>query len=376
MQIAVTIVLVTGSIALGRAFVTLLRVDNGFDVRAIVSMSVSLAGAGIDEGAVGDYYRRVTERVRSIPGVTSVSATESLPLDVESYAGSSFNVDRTGTPTLGLTIRVAPGYFSTIGARLIAGREFTADDQVQRGRLVIVNEEFARKFGDPGALVGRQLTSERWPPAQIIGVVRGSRDAGPAHAPPPQVFFSTGAARQLAIVARVSGRARDRIGIIRDAVQSVDRRVPVFNVKTMDERLDTVLAQPRFYTMAAIFFGGLAVLLAVIGVYGIVSYAVVQRMREMGIRLALGATPLRLRAWLLRSTLVTVGIGTAAGIGGAVVFRRYLQSLVHGADAPLLSTTLVAVAFTTLVAAAAIWTATRQVARLDIADVLRAEGAD
>jgi ABC-type antimicrobial peptide transport system permease subunit len=128
--------------------------------------------------------------------------------------------------------------------------------------------------------------------------------------------------------------------------------------------------------MAAIFFGGLAVLLAVIGVYGIVSYAVVQRLREMGIRLALGATPLRLRAWLLRSTLVTVGIGTAAGIAGAVVFRRYLQSLVHGADAPLLSTTLVAVAFTTLVAAAAIWTATRQVARLDIADVLRAESAD
>jgi putative ABC transport system permease protein len=174
-------------------------------------------------------------------------------------------------------------------------------------------------------------------------------------------------------VVRVSGNARDRLAPIRDAVQSVDPNVPVFSVKTMVDRLDEAVARPKFYATAVVFFGGLALLLAVIGVYGVVSYAVVQRTREMGIRLALGITPLRLRAVVLRQGFITVALGVVPGVWGAAVGGRYLETLVRGADAGMVPTSAVAVAITAATAGLAMWSATRHIARLDIADVLRAE---
>lgn len=159
-------------------------------------------------------------------------------------------------------------------------------------------------------------------------------------------------------------------------VQSVDPKVPVFDVKTMDERLSAALARPKFYTTAVVFFGGLALLLAVIGVYGVLSYSVVQRTREMGIRLALGTTPARLRANVLGQTFVIVVVGATIGILVATGAGRFLEGLVQGANAGMISSSAVAIGVTTAVAATAIWLATRHINRLDIADVLRAESAD
>ena len=144
----------------------------------------------------------------------------------------------------------------------------------------------------------------------------------------------------------------------------------------MDERLDTTLARPQFYSTAVAFFGGLGLLLAIIGVYGVTSYSVLQRTREMGIRLALGTTPGRLRATMLRQSSLTIALGALAGLAMAIGFGRYLQSLVRGADSAIIATSTFAVLVTALVAAAATWSATRHIARLDIGDVLRAECAD
>jgi ABC-type antimicrobial peptide transport system permease subunit len=144
----------------------------------------------------------------------------------------------------------------------------------------------------------------------------------------------------------------------------------------MDERLDATLARPKFYATAVVFFGGLALFLAIIGVYGVISYSVQQRTREMGIRLALGTTPGRLRAAMLGQATLTIGVGAAAGIGMALGFGRYLQTLVQGAGAALILTSALAVIVTAVVAMAAIWSATRRIARLDITDVLRAECAE
>ena len=119
--------------------------------------------------------------------------------------------------------------------------------------------------------------------------------------------------------------------------------MPVFDVRTMDERLDTTLARPQFYSTAVAFFGGLGLLLAIIGVYGVTSYSVLQRTREMGIRLALGTTPGRLRATMLRQSSLTIGLGALAGLAMAVGFGRYLQSLVQGADSAIVATSIVAV---------------------------------
>ena len=376
-QVVVTIALLTGSIALGRAFLTLLNIDSGFEVRSIATMSVSLAGTGYEEsGRAWPYLGEVLDRVRAVPGVISASGTETLPLNIDGFMAARFNVDGTGPAPLTSVVLVAPGFFDTIGSAVIAGREFASKDLNTTEPVAVVNEEFARLHGAPAALIGRSLTAERWPTLRIVGVVRGMRYAGPSYEPRPQIFRVSRSPRALTIVARVNGHAGDRIAIIHDAVRSVDPKVPVYDVKTMDEWLDATLARPKFYATVLIFFGGLGLLLAIVGVYGVSSYAVLQRTREMGIRLALGTTPARLRTAMLRQASLVIGIAAASGVGVALGFGKYLQSLVQGAHEGLLSTSMLAVALTSVVAGAAIWSATRHIARLDITDVLRAECAD
>jgi predicted permease len=375
-QIAITIVLLTGSIALGRAFVTLLDIDNGFDVQSIASMSISLTGTGYEGEARRAYYQDVMRRVREVPGVTAASATESLPLHVDTFSGFAFQLDHAGPKsTLTHLARIAPDFCKAIRCAVIAGREFTDEDLGSNERVAVVSDEFARQFGESAAAVGRHLTAERWPSIRIIGVTKGVRPYGPAHSPQPTVYLPSRAPDELTLVIAVAGAARDRIGVIREAVQAVDPRVPVFNIRTMDERLDAVLARPRFYTTTLIFFGGLALLLAVIGLYGIVSYGVQQRTREMGIRLALGTTPGRLRGAVLRQTFSIIAAGAVAGALLTALFGRYLQSLVHGALSSA-DTVALSVALLALTATCAVWSATRHIARLDIAAVLRVDSAE
>ena len=376
-QIATTIILLTGSMALGRAFMGLLWTNNGYELDSVATLKVSLAGTGNEQTQrASSYYDQVFTRLQGLPLVISASATESLPLSVEGGMATRFTVDRTGEPTLAPIIPVAPGYFRTIGTEVLFGREFGPDDLTSPELRVVVTEEFARRFGSPSAAVGRSITAGTWPSRRIVGVVRGIRYAGPMFEPGPLVFWLSRSPRASTVVVRVNGSARSQIAAIRDTVQSVDPKVPVFDVMTMDERLSVALARPKFYTTAVLFFGGLALLLAVIGVYGILSYSVAQRTREMGIRLALGTTPARLRASVLRQTSVIVAVGATIGILASTGAARFLDGLVHGADAGMFSSSAVAIAVTIAVAASTIWLATRHINRLDIADVLRAEAAD
>jgi ABC-type antimicrobial peptide transport system permease subunit len=182
----------------------------------------------------------------------------------------------------------------------------------------------------------------------------------------PGSFFST-------FVVRVNGRAEDHLAAIRDTIQSVDPQVPVFEVKTMQQRLDEVFTSPEFYRTAVRIFAGFAVLLAVIGIYGIVSYAVAERTQEMGVRMALGTTPVRLRGMLLRQGLLMVVAGAVPGIAGAQFTGRFLASLMDGAKPIGMGTSAALVLFFALIVSASIWSATRRIARFDIIAILRSE---
>ena len=171
----------------------------------------------------------------------------------------------------------------------------------------------------------------------------------------------------------VNGRADDYLTEVRDVIQSVDPQVPVFGVKTMGQRLEEVFAVPKFYRSALWFFAGFALLLAVTGIYGIVSYAVVQRTQEMGVRLALGTTPFRLRSVLLRQGLLTVMAGAIFGMVGAQVSGRFLGTLIDKAEPVGLGTSAGLILFLALVASTSIWSATRRIGRFDITAILRAE---
>ena len=215
------------------------------------------------------------------------------------------------------------------------------------------------------------VTGARAEPRRIVGVVRSMRDSGPLYPPHPQLFLPSRTPRQLTFVVKISGPAWERLAAVRDALASVDPKVPVYNVKTMDERLDETLARPRFYAIAVLFFGGLALFLSVIGVYGVVSYACGERLRELGIRLALGTTPGRLRGSLVGRVVLLVAAGAAAGGAIAAAGGRQLHNLIPGSDTTMATMIAVAVAGTLVVAVLATWAATRRVASLDIMNALR-----
>ncbi|SPE36954.1 conserved membrane hypothetical protein [Candidatus Sulfopaludibacter sp. SbA6] len=377
-QVMLTIILFTASVSVGRAFVRLMQTDRGFNVLGLVTVNVSLGGTTqqLTQRQL-PYFEEVLARVRRLAGVRSASATEFLPLYATGFLGGPVGLDGRPAKRGAMVVPVLSGYLQTMGGRMLAGRDLTDADVHSGARVAVISEHFAAEFGGPAEVLGRQVTQGSRSLYKIIGVVQGmdyetdpsaTSDRNqiffPSHS--PGGFFST-------FVVRVNGRAEDRLAMVRDAIRSVDPQVPVFGVKTMAQRLAATFARPRFYSTAVQFFAAFALLLAVIGIYGIVSYAVVQRTHEMGIRMALGTTPVRLRAILLRRGLLTVAAGAIPGVAGALLSGRFLESLIEGARSVDLATSTFSVLIIALVASTSIWAATRRIAGLDIMTILRTE---
>jgi predicted permease len=378
-QVAVAIVLLAASLSAGRAFFDLARIDRGFDARRLVTVNVSLEGtARQSAGSRLAYFQQALARIRRLPGVQSASATEFLPLHATDFIGGRFRVDGQLAQEAATVIPVLPDYFRTMGGRMLWGREFTDAEMRADAHVAVVNERFAAQFGRPSEAIGREISIGRRPPARIVGVATGMdylRDGLATGANFNQIFLASLAPGGFfsSFVARVNGRPEDRLAMVRDAIQATDPSIPVFGVKTMEQRLAEAMARPRFYGAATAAFAAFALLLAAIGVYGLVSRAVAQRTREMGVRLALGATPARLRSRLLGRTLWTVALGAGAGIVAAAAGGRLMENFVEGskaADAGIYAVTTLVIA---AVAAAGVWAATRPIARLDVAEILRAE---
>jgi putative ABC transport system permease protein len=375
-QVMLTIVLLTASVSVARAFVHLLRTDRGFNVKGMVTVSVSLEGTTHDlKGKQLPYFQETLDRIRRIPGVRSASATEFLPLDATGFIGGRFGLDGRPAERSSTMIPVLADYFTTMRGRILYGREFTDAEVRSDADVAVVNERFASEFGSPVDVLDHQLTLGKDTPWKIIGVVKGmdymidTMDTADAN----EVFVPSDSPRGATFVARVDGRAEDLLPAIRDTIRSVDPQVPVFGVKTMEQRLADTLVRPRFYRTAVLSFAAFALLLAVIGIYGVVSYAVAKRIREMGVRLVLGATPFRLRETLLRQALIPVAAGAISGIAGAMITGRFLESLVDGAKSVDFGTFILSILCITLIASASIWAGSRRIARLDILEILRSE---
>jgi putative ABC transport system permease protein len=376
-QVAMTIILLTASLSIGRAFFQLMAADRGYNARGIVTVNVSLDGTSRQTNEQRlHYFEEVLARIRNLHGVRSASATEFLPLYATGFGGGSFGVDGRRASRGATMVPTLEDYFQTMGGRILEGREFTGAEVAVGSRVAVVNERFAAEFGGPREVLGRRLTIGGEIPWKIIGVARGMEfetDSSLANsnqvfvpAASPGSFFST-------FVARVDGRAEDHLTTIREAIRSVDPYVPVFGVKTMEQRLADFFIRPRAYRTAVWMFAGLAVLLALIGIYGVVSYSVAERTQEMGLRMALGATPARVRGMLLTQSLPVIAVGAVLGVVGASAVGNSLGSLIPEAMPVGLATSMALAISLSAAAAITIWSATRRIPELDIMRMLRAE---
>jgi putative ABC transport system permease protein len=340
-EVALSLVLLVGAGLLIRSFAKLNQVDPGFNPEQVLTMGVSLLPNKYPEDQqVAAFYSQVLERSATVPGVISVSATTGLPVSGTDTT-DFFAIE--GQPPIAKEERplceywvVTPRYFQSMGIPLLAGRDFSETDTKQSPNVVVINDEFRRRhFGSENPLGHRlQLQGQERDPFLIVGVVGDTRNHGleeqpraAAYVPFLQDPLSKDLARSLTIVARTKSDPGAVAGSLRAVVTSMDKSVPVYAVKPMTEYLRDSLSRRRFSMVLLSTFSGVALVLAALGIYGVISYGVIQRTHEMGIRMALGAQRRDVLKLVLRQAMIVVLVGVGIGLLGSWALTRLMKSL-------------------------------------------------
>jgi putative ABC transport system permease protein len=374
-QAVVTLVLLASSITMGRTFLKIIGTDLGFRPESALTMRVSLQGTKHRSGpAQWKYYKEALERLRSVPGVTEAGAVGYLPLAFNVYMSNAFKFDSGQTIEAVVTNGATEGYFQAIGTNLLAGRDFRSGDGSGSDRVVIVNEAFARKTELGSSVVGRRITAP-WSktPYLIAGVVETSRAFGPSQPGAPMIYWPVQEepSANLTLVARTTGDPETFLTRCRDAVKSLDPEVPIFDIRTLEQRLTEIIARPRFFTTATVFLAAIAFFLAAVGTFGSAAQSVAQRSREIGIRLALGGSHTRVRTMLLRENIAPTILGSLAGVVVAAGCGRYLQHVIDNTEAIEPSSYATAASLLLLCALLATWRATARIMEIQPADSVR-----
>jgi predicted permease len=383
-EIALAIILLAGAGLLIRSFARLQQIDTGFNTHNLLTMQVSLPRAryaGPPEVAEG--VRQLSESIRRIPGITAASAVSALPLGGGGlYLGRVFL--REGQPeppstqdTPAQWSVVGPDYFRTLGIPIVQGRVFTDRDTKDSKPVVVISPRMAQQLFPNQNPLGQRIRSWRdeIKYREIVGVVadlryfgRGEDVGNNVYVPHTQDTWST-----MMLTARTSADPNGQFASIRSAIWSIDRKLAIAEVKSMDRIVDEDLARPRFTMFLLGIFAATALLLAAIGIYGVISYAVTQRTREIGIRVALGALRSHVIGIIAKRALVVAGAGVLIGVSGALALTRLMKSLLFGVS-PTDGVTFVSVsALLVLVAMAAAWIPARRAAKVDPVITLRYE---
>jgi predicted permease len=319
-------------------------------------------------------------RLASIPGVSSVGMTDGLPMTNFSSQDPIFASDHTyganQIPPLRRFIRAVPGTFQTLGVPLRAGRDYNWTDIHERRQVVMISENFAREYwNSPQAAIGKQIRSNTTDPwSEIVGVAADVRHDGVDKKAPATVYWPLRTNNSLMFVVRGPRAGTDSFtNEIRQSVWAVNSGVPITDMRTMKAIYDRSMSRTAFTLTLLAISGGMALLLAAVGIYAVISYAVAQRTREIGIRLALGAQQGELKMMFVRNGLLWGGIGAAAGLAGAAALSRLMSSLLFEIN-PVDPMTYSVVAVGLLAAAAlASYLPARRVTRVDPVEALRAE---
>jgi predicted permease len=360
-------------------------VDPGFNIDRVLTFTVSVPEPPTgdpEDKIIATFWDRLIERFAALPGVEAVGLVSCPPLSC--HWGNFFVVE--GQPPLKpgethpVTLRrpASPGYFKAMGIRLKSGRFFDEQDRRDGNRVVIVNETFARTFW-PGVAdpVGRRMRNNnaKAPWMTVVGLVQDVKHYGLERPMRPGIYqpLSQSMSRTMNVAVRTAGDPAAFTATARGAMRELDPELPMFRVRTMEEALQRSMAQRTLYSWLLGTFAMMALLLALGGTYGVTSYLVSQRTREIGIRVALGARRADIVTTVLRSSLVIVSVGVIVGVATAVGVAQWLADLLFGVpphDARILAS---AVAILFALAAAANWLPARRAARVDPMQSLRAE---
>jgi predicted permease len=376
LQTGLALVLVVTAALLSGSLLRLVRADMGYAASTVLTVDLAIPWTKYREpDERNQFYERLLEGLKPQPGVASAAVVTALPLEGETWvdfvavAGS----DKPSFTRPSVNVRfVSADYFSTMGIPLTSGRTFAGTD---RGRRVaVISDKVARMLWPGQNPVGRKFERNPKDEFEVIGVVGDVR--ADADRPPVAMVYRPyweSAPRSVKVVARAIGDPRSIAGAIRSAIRGMDGDVPIPRMRTMAEVLDESVATRRFQMLLAELFAGIALLVAALGTYGVVSYSVARRRNEMGIRMALGAQPATLAGLVIRQGMFPVLLGLAGGLAVSLAGGRVLGSLLYEVSASDPVTMGGAVCLLALVGAAACLVPARRATRVDPLSVLRYE---
>jgi predicted permease len=340
-EVALSLVLLIGAGLLVRSYSYIQDANPGFNPRNVLSFRLSLPTTKYKGPAVTNFYKQLIDRIKALPGVESVGTSYSLPMSSVALAWGPITIEgyvpKNPTDFVMSNERfVSPGYFSAMGVPLVKGRLFDERDTKDAEQTVIVNENLARRFWPNQDPIGRRLErGDQEPWRSVIGVVRDNKQFSVDNEPPISIYhphdqFPIGT---MFLVVRSTQDASTLSGGIAQEIRKLDPELPAFEFKTMDQRLSDALSRRRFSTFLLSVFAIVALVLAAIGLYGVMAYSVTQRTQEIGIRMALGAQPAKIMTMIVRNSFILVIAGIVIGLVGAFAVTRVMASLLYGVTA-------------------------------------------
>ena len=388
-EMALALVLLAGAGLLVNSFARLRAVDPGFKPDGVLTCQISLPST-YKNPQIAAFYQQLLERLRALPGVKAAGATMTLPLR-QSGGGFWGGLNIEGRPAVGREaipvvsfVQVTPGYFRAMGIPLLKGREFSESDNSSRSpKVAIVNATLASRFFSEGDPIGKRICMgedcTKGPWISVVGVVGNAALESLTDPRFPQVFspqaqgVEGGVAGSMELALRTSSDPLRLAGALATAVHELDKNQPVAHVGTLNQVVSTSLAQPRFNTLLLAAFAALALLLAAVGVYGVLAYSVALRTREIGIRMALGASRADVVRLVAGHGMRLALAGAAIGLVGALTLARLMSSLLYGVTPSDPLTFLVALAGLVSVALLASYIPARRAITVDPMEALREE---
>jgi predicted permease len=391
-EFALAVVLLAGAGLMIRTFAALQSVDPGFNPRHLLTMVVSVAGAKDANTDRASFYLQSLARIRALPGITHASAINHLPLAGDVW-GIPFFIEghpepKPGTEPHGAYRVILPQYLQTMNIALLEGRDFSENENARAPSVAIVNQYLASHYWPGESAIGKRLSigiggEKKW--LTVIGVTANTVRHEWTDEPDSEYYVpllqttwyldaqSGGFAAYMSFVVRTTGDAADQTSAVTNAIRSLDKTVTLSEIETMEEVVADTNAQPRFYLYLLAAFAGIALILAAVGIYGVMSHSVSRRTREMAVRMALGAQREEVMRLVVGESMLLAVIGGAVGLAGALALTPLMKTLLYGVRASdPLTFTVVAVVLG-IVAALASYIPARRATKVDAIVALRYE---